>query len=235
MATDRGTGADALSVAKYPGPLLPEHAQWRGLWTLEKFAAPVEWYLARLLGTSEQMIERAGGYLAFPATVREQANAAMRADLAPYDVAQFENTLLNAGITALWNILSGNTSAANTGASPAGANAVYNNAQARLGIGDSSTAASASQTDLQAATNKWFQAMDATYPSVSAQTITLRITVAGGNANFAWNEWVIDNCNGSNSTSTTRSGGTSLNRAVSAQGTKTAGQTWVPTATVTLS
>lgn len=234
MANDTGQAVDGLSIARYPGPLVRDHAEWRGVWTLEKFDAPVEWYLAQFLSVPEADILR-HGFETFPAQLRDEAIQRMRQDKRPYAVASFENVLLNAGITALWNNVIGNASAANSGASPAGANAAFNNLQARIAIGDSSTAATASQTDLQAATNKWYQGMDATYPSVSAQTMTLRITVAGANANFAWNEWVIDNCNGSNSTSTTRSGGSTLNRAVSAQGTKTSGQTWVPTATVTLS
>lgn len=226
---------DSLAIARYPGALLSDGLHWKGTFSLEKFDAPIEWYLGKLTYLTEEEIAERGGFLVFDPELRALADVRMRQDRSPYETADISNLLLNAGITALLNILSGNSSAANSGASAAGANAVYNNAQASIGVGDSSTAAAATQTDLQAATNKYFQGMDATYPSISGQTITLKITVAGGNANFAWNEWVVDNCNGSNSTSTTRSGGSTLNRAVSAQGTKTAGQTWVPTATITLS
>jgi len=238
MANDQGRGADQLSVARYPGPVFGDGShQTRGLWRVEKFDAPVEWYLAQELGMTQAQVEALGGYGA-PAFTPEQlvaADARMRRDIQPYEVAEFENLFLNAGITALLTIISGGASGANTGASPAGADAVFNTAQARIGIGDSSAAAAATQTDLQAAVNRYWQVMDATFPSVSAQSISFKATIGSGNANFAWNEWGIDNCGGSNATSTTRSGGAMWNRAVSAQGTKAAGQTWVPTATLTIS
>jgi hypothetical protein len=40
----------------------------------------------------------------------------------------------------------------------------YTNANARLGVGDSSAVFAATQTDLQAVTNKLRKAMDASYP-----------------------------------------------------------------------
>lgn len=241
MANDQGRGSEGFAIARFPGALLGDGQRAKGLWRIEKFDAPIEWYLARAIGggMSQAQVEALGGYGApagtFTPAQLVAADAALRRDLAPYEVAEFTNILLNAGITALWNIFFGNTSAANTAGSAAGANAVFNNAQARIGIGDSSTAAAATQTDLQAATNKYWQVMDATFPSVSGQGISFKATIGSGNANFAWNEWGCDNCGGSNATSTTRSGGSMLNRAVSAQGTKAVGQTWVPTATITLS
>lgn len=232
---DSGTGSDAVQVAQFPGPAYMDTAKWRGVFTIEKYDRPVEWYLARLLGITEADIARHGGFTSYPADARFLATEALISEQKPYEVLTIENGLLNAGITAMWNLIIGNGSGANTGASPAGASAAYNNAQARIGVGDSSTAYAASQTDLQAATNKYLQGMDATFPSVSAQTVTYRITVGGANANFTWNEIVADNCNGSNSTSTTRSGGATMSRAVSSMGTKGSGSTWIPTYTVTLS
>lgn len=133
----------------------------------------------------------------------------------PYEKVVIEgNLLLNEGITRLLNLLIGTTT------NP------FNNANARLGVGDSSTAEAASQTDLQAATNKLYKAMDATFPSVSAQTVTFRSTFGSADANYAWNEFSADN------------GGTALenlNRKVSAQGTKASGQTWTLTLTITIS
>jgi hypothetical protein len=41
----------------------------------------------------------------------------------------------------------------------------WNNANAFLGVGDSSTAEAATQTELQAATNRFYKAMNATFPS----------------------------------------------------------------------
>lgn len=102
---------------------------------------------------------------------------------------------------------------------------LINAANAYLGVGDSSTAFGASQTDLQAASNKTRKAMDSTYPSRSSNVLTFRSTFATGDANYTWAEWGI--FNGS-------SGGTMFSRKVEALGTKTSAQSWVLTATVTV-
>lgn len=69
-----------------------------------------------------------------------------------------------------------------------------NNANAALGVGDSTTAFNAAQTDLQGAaypTNKIRKAMDATYPIVSTNTITWQATYLTTEANFTWNERAV--------------------------------------------
>ena len=101
----------------------------------------------------------------------------------------------------------------------------FNNANAHIGVGDSSTAFSAAQTDLQAASNKLRKAMDATYPTRATNVLTFRSTFATGEANFAWNEWGV--FNGS-------SGGTMLNRKVESLGTKTSAQSWQMTVDLTI-
>ena len=103
---------------------------------------------------------------------------------------------------------------------------VFNNANTYIGVGDSTTAFSAAQTDLQAATNKLRKAMDATYPSGGSNVITFRSTFATTDANFAWQEWGIFNAS---------SGGTMLSRKVESLGTKTSAQTWQFTVTLTFS
>lgn len=100
----------------------------------------------------------------------------------------------------------------------------FNNANAYIGVGDSTTAFAAGQTDLQASTNKLRKAMDATYPSGGSNVITFRSTFGTSDANFAWNEWGV--FNGS-------SGNTMLNRKVESLGTKTNTQTWQFTVTLT--
>lgn len=100
----------------------------------------------------------------------------------------------------------------------------FNNANTYLGVGDSSTAHAAGQTDLVAASNKMRKAMDATYPSGAANVITFRSTFGTGDANWAWNEWGTFNA---------ASGGTMLNRKVESLGTKTNTQTWQFTTTLT--
>lgn len=100
----------------------------------------------------------------------------------------------------------------------------FTNAAAHLGVGDSTTAHAATQTDLQAATNKFRKAMEATYPSRAANVLTFRSLFATGDANFAWQEWGIFNAS---------TAGEMLSRKVEALGTKTSSATWQLTATLT--
>jgi hypothetical protein len=132
------------------------------------------------------------------------------------EVVKFDgNLLLNEGITALQNLLIG------------GAEDAFDNTNSYLGVGDSSTAESASQTGLQASTNKLYKAMDATYPQITSQTTKWQSTFTSAEANFAWNEFTVANGNSD--------AADNLNRKVNAQGTKTAGQTWVLTLQITWS
>lgn len=134
----------------------------------------------------------------------------------PYDESVVEgNLLLNEGIAELFDLACG-----------LGSPTAFSNANARIGVGDSSTAESASQTDLQAASNKTYKAMAASYPQRSGQTVTWRAVFASGDANYAWNEFCVDNGSGPAKT---------LNRKVSAQGTKASGQTWTVDLQITLS
>jgi hypothetical protein len=102
----------------------------------------------------------------------------------------------------------------------------FNNANSYIGVGDSTTAFAASQTDLQAATNKFRKAMDATYPSGAANVITFRSTFGTADANYAWQEWGVFN-------NATNGSGTMLSRKVESLGTKTNTQTWQFTVTLT--
>lgn len=127
------------------------------------------------------------------------------------------NVLLNEGITALLNIVTG-----------AGANSPWNSGNAYIGVGDNNTAALNNQTGLSAAANnKAYGAMANGYPSVANQTATWQAAFGANNANFGWNEFTV--VNAANDT------GQNLNRVVSAQGTKTAGQTWTVSLQLTLS
>lgn len=150
-------------------------------------------------------------------TIRKYADeAAYQADQ-PFEVSEFEgNMLLNEGIAELLDLLIG-----------AGTPTAYSNANARLGVGDSSAAEAATQTALQAATNKLWKAMEATYPSRAGQTVTFRSVFGSTDANYAWNEFTV--VNAADDT------GDNLNRKVSAQGTKASGQTWTLDLSLTLS
>lgn len=108
---------------------------------------------------------------------------------------------------------------------PGEAVTAFNNANAHLGVGDSTTVFAATQTDLQAATNKLRKAMDATYPTRATNVLTFRSTFATGDANFAWQEWGTFNA---------LSSGTMLNRKVESLGTKLNTQSWQLTVTLTV-
>lgn len=101
----------------------------------------------------------------------------------------------------------------------------FNNANAHIGVGDSTTAFVVAQTDLQAATNKLRKAMDATYPTRAVNVLTFRSTFGTTEANFAWQEWGVFNA---------ASAGAMLNRKVESLGTKASTQSWQLTVTNTV-
>lgn len=101
----------------------------------------------------------------------------------------------------------------------------FNNANAYIGVGDSTTAFAAAQTDLQAATNKLRKAMDATFPTRAVNVLTFKSTFVGADANFAWNEFGVFNA---------ASAGTMLVRKVESHGTKASGDSWSFTVSVTV-
>jgi hypothetical protein len=129
-------------------------------------------------------------------------------------VERESNLLVNVGIAILEDKLIG-----------AGSATVYSNTYARIGVGTSSTAAAATDTDLGAG-GVW-KAMDATYPSRSGQVLTFQSTFGSGDANQAWNEWAIDNGSAAH---------VLLNhKAPVTLGTKSSGETWILQVTVTIS
>jgi len=125
------------------------------------------------------------------------------------------NLLLNAGIQLMLDLLIGE------------AGTVYSNANAYIGVGDSSTAAAATQTGLQAASNKLWMPMEDNYPARSSQTLTFRAVFGSSDGNFAWEEFTIVNDEDDD--------GVNLNRKVSSQGTKQSGQVWTVDVTLTIS
>ena len=134
----------------------------------------------------------------------------------PYEVSEGEgNCLLNTGIDEMWDLVTGVVS---------GAGHIFDNAAAQIGVGDSTTAADASQTDLQAASNKTYKGMEASYPTSTAQKATFKSSFGSSDANYAWEEWVVKQ-----STS-----GICLNRKVESLGTKSTG-TWTLEVDITLS
>jgi len=137
-------------------------------------------------------------------------------------VSEFMANLgLREGIQEAWKLIRGD-----------GSTNAFNNTNAQIGVGDSSTTEADTDTDLVAATNKTYKAMDATYPmektggGANVKVCVFRSTYASGDANYAWAEFIV------------RNGATGLKdliRKVSAQGTKASGQTWELTVEITMS
>jgi hypothetical protein len=117
-------------------------------------------------------------------------------------------------------------------------------ARAFCGVGDSSTGAAASQTDLQAASNKYYNTFDANLTRVTTTVTNDSIqgvsTFGSAVANFAWNEWAwFTTTTGTITPGTTvnvSSGTESMwNRKVASMGTKSSGASWALTTKVTFS
>lgn len=138
-----------------------------------------------------------------------------RYDLKPYEVIEEEgNVLLNEGINNLFTLICG------TGATK------YDNSNARVGVGNSNTAAAAAQTALLGGSTE-FKSMDGGYPTYgSSQKATFRVTFGSSEGNFHWEEWTVDNGAAAN---------LNLNRKVTDLGTKVSGTTWVFTVEVSIS
>jgi len=130
-----------------------------------------------------------------------------------YLTSEFEHNLaLNEGLNALFSLLCG------------GSETSYSNANAQLGVGESDVAEVATQTDLQGSSKTW-KAMDGGFPTYgSSQLAVWKSTFLSADANNAWKEFSVRNG---------ASADKNLNRKVSDQGTKTSGQTWILTLTIT--
>ncbi len=104
-----------------------------------------------------------------------------------------------------------------------GAIAAFNVTNTRLGVGDSSTAFAASQTDLQAATNKLRKVLDSA-PARTNNAIDYTTTFGTSEANFAWNELGLFNSASGDYMATRRT--------LSGFGTKTNTDQWTITVSV---
>lgn len=140
----------------------------------------------------------------------------------PYEVVEVDgNTLLYGGASALWHFMV--TSAPTL--------TIFNNANAKLGVGSSSTAVVLTQTDLQGA-SKTRVAMEATFPThtdgttSTAASVQFKMSANTATANHAWEEWGLFNA---------AAAGRMFNRKVESFGTKTGADTWTLTVTFTAS
>jgi len=127
-----------------------------------------------------------------------------------------DNVALNEGLGELIDIICG-----------LGTPTKWDNTNARLGVGDSNAAESATQTGLQAATNKAFKAMDTGYPQRSNQTAEWRSTFGSADANYSWQEFTVVNA--------ADDSGKNLNRKVADKGTKASGESWTLSLKITFS
>ena len=132
-----------------------------------------------------------------------------------YAVEEFAgNMLLDEGVTEMWNLIMGESSA------------YFNGANTHIGIGDGTAAASSSQTGLQGS-NKVYKSLDSTYPKVSNRALMARATFGSGEAAFAWNEFTLANGNSDDAVN--------LCRKVENHGVKASADTWVLSLSITLS
>ena len=134
----------------------------------------------------------------------------------PYKVMEGEgNLMLNEGINALWSILCETTPTEDR----------YTAANARIGVGNGTTAAAATDTGLVGGSTA-FKAMESGFPTFgSAQKAVFKSSFGDADANFAWDEWTVDNGATPNK---------NLNRKVESLGTKSSG-TWTLEVAITLS
>jgi hypothetical protein len=145
----------------------------------------------------------------------------------PDDAVEWAGNLLTtAGLTRLMTLLNG-----------AGGQAMTNTAT-RLVTGNGVGTAAVGDTDVSAAAgsaNRWFQIMDATFPSAATNVLTLKSTFASADGNYTWNEWGSDIGTPTVSSSAVV-GATLVNHKTSAAlGTKASGSSWALTATITIS
>ena len=196
-----------------------ENLKWKTEWRIDKFKDPTN-KIAKALqrGMSIEEAKRAFPG-AFIRTERLKPDSGKLSDLLPqflfgYRPVRQRRVALNVGLQNLTDIICG-----------IGTTTLYNNANARLGVGSDATAADPAQTDLIDATPTW-KAMDATYPQRSGQIAEWRSTFGSADANEAWNEYAVDN------------GATAhklLNRKVESKGTKASGETWTLSLKITFS
>lgn len=101
----------------------------------------------------------------------------------------------------------------------------FNNANSRIGVGDSTTAHNPSQQDLVAVSNKLRKTVDSGYPVRNGSELEFQATFDENEANFSWQERGLFNA---------ASGGEMLCRIVGDLGSKTNAHVWVYTLKVTL-
>jgi hypothetical protein len=208
------------------------------VWFCEKWSEEAVIYARRKLERSGishipgELVQRGGLIVPRLMPIKEGISSAiLRSVVGPAEeCAEIQgNLLLNEGIQRLMDMTMIATVVTNqTATNP------WSNANAFLGVGDSAAAEAATQVELQAASNRFYKAMNATYPSRSNQTSSFQSDYTTSEANYIWNEWSIAAAATTASGAGFTNGTTNLNRKVASLGTKSTG-TWTLTAQVTFS
>lgn len=171
---------------------------------IRRLTSPKDLALAAARDAGAQVLE--GRY-----TVRKYWGEVADGDL--YEVVETApNLFLTAGLTEVLKLAAGQAATA------------FNGTNARLCVGDGTTAATAADTDLKG-TNKTRQVVDST-PVVTNNQIAFVATFGTGLANYAWQEVGVANAS---------SGGAMWSRTVQALGTKTSAASWVLNWTLAIS
>jgi hypothetical protein len=161
----------------------------------------------------------------------EPSGAQLLALAEPYEtVVEEGNLLTRLGLKRLMDRLAGTAS-----------NQALDATHCRIGVGDGTTSAAATDTDLSAASgssHRQFKLVDSVTvgSGASSGVVTIVATFSTSIANFDWNEWGIDGGT-SDGTTVTSEGNTTpglCNHKVTTLGTKTSSATWVFTVTITI-
>lgn len=105
---------------------------------------------------------------------------------------------------------------------------LFDATNATIGVGNSTQAYAATDTNLVGA-SKAYEVVDSA-PTIATNVLTFVATFGTAVANFAWEEWGVFNSAGVSPTG----GDIMLNRKVESLGTKTSAQSWEITATLTV-
>lgn len=155
-----------------------------------------------------------------------------RGIFAPDDV-HYEpgNLLTTVGLARLTSLFEG------------GGGAVFNAAQAIVGVGSSSTAATVGDTHLGgdgSTTTAWYQGADSGYPTQSGGTISCNATVGTGNGNFTggWQEWCLGIATGTitpgGTLASVGTGAIMFNHKIANLGVKASGAIWTAQTTAVI-
>jgi hypothetical protein len=173
-----------------------------------------------------------------PSQVQQLSGDSLRRIVAPDEVVDAPGNLLTyTGLAFLLSQLTGVTSTA-TGAQ-------LSNGSLPVGVGDgggSVPTAVVTDADLTATTNKWYNPVDNSYPTVgsagaAAGILTIQSTFTGSVANYAWNEWALYGSTAAFATGqgTKPSSATMINHKGTSLGTKASGNIWTLVATIQFS